>query len=235
MDIKGKLLLKEGIHSAETLSNVEFSNLPPIQKVQITERLSALSDEFVFFTHALLFTEIKMQYDPIEELMLKKDAYDTVFAFQYNKSLFKGLTFPDGSSWNNVLLGCKKEHWQEVHQLLNTMVVVSPFDSKLYSCFVSKAFIPDPNAWDGSLSDLDVKPKDWGELCERAARGIDGDHRYKNIQFPTKPLSLQIFVSGVSGPSRLAYIKSGLRPYVVYSDPEPETQMLQGVVNNHVV
>lgn len=235
MHMEGKLLLKEGQHQAETLSGVEFRNLPPIQKVQMTEKLSALSDDFVFFTHALLFTEAKMQYDPLEELMLKKDNYDMVFSVQYNKPLFNGLVFPDGSSWNRILLGCKKEHWLDVYTLLNTMVAVSSVDSKLYSCFMSQAFMPDPNQWDGSTTDIKVNPKRWGELCEMSARGLAGDSRYVDVMFPDKPSSIKIFVSGVSGPKRLAYIKSGLRPYVVYSEPEQQTIDMQGVVNDHAV
>jgi hypothetical protein len=63
---------------------------------------------------------------------------------------------------------------------------------------------------------------------------MSGDSRYTGVIFPDYPQSLKIFVAGVSGPSRLAYMRSGVRPYVAYDVAEQETLNLQEVIKDHV-
>ena len=222
MTIQGKLLEFEGVHKVDGPSSKEFNNLPPIQKVQMAEKLSALSDDFIFFNHGLLFTETGFTQDPVEEFMLKKDDYEAVFAVEYDRPLFKGLNFPGNSTWNHILLGCKKELWPELYFLLNTLIAVDPATKKIYSCFMNNVYIPDPNQWSGSLDGFKVDPVKWGELCENADRGMSGDSRYADVVFPSYPLPIKIFVTGVSGPIRLAFLKSSLRPYVYYDKAEDQ-------------
>jgi hypothetical protein len=234
MTVTGKMLEFEGVHKTDGPSSKELSNLPPIQRVQSAERLSALSGDFIFFNHGLLFTEAGMSHDPVEEFMLKKDDYEAVFAVEYDRPLFKGLKFPGDDTWNRVLLGCKRELWPDLYFLLNTLIAVSSVSKKIYSCFLSNVYIPDPNLWDGTLAGFKVDPKAWGDLCEKSDRGMSGDSRYTDVIFPDYPQSLKIFVAGVSGPSRLAYMRSGIRPYVAYDVAEQETLNLQEVIKSHV-
>lgn len=228
MTITGKLLEKEGLHKADGLSNQELKNLPPIQKVQMAESLSALSDDFVFFNHGLLFTEAGFTADPVEEFMLKKDNYEAVFAVEYDRPLFRGVNFVQDSSWNNILLGCKRDLWPDLYLLLNTLIAVGY--KGVYSCFMQNAYMPDPNTWSGDTANIKVNPSKWGEICEQADKGLSGDPKYKDVVFPSYPPFIKIFLSGVSGPSRLAYFKSGLRPFVAYDKPEEMTVALQSVL-----
>jgi len=233
MTVTGKLLEFEGVHKTDGPSSKELSSLPPIQRVQSAERLSELSGDFIFFNHGLLFTEAGMSHDPVEEFMLKKDNYEAVFAVEYDRPLFRGLNFAKDSTWNRVILGCKRELWPDLYFLLNTMVVVSP--SKIYSCFLSNVYMPDPNLWDGTTNGFKVDPRVWGDLCEQSDRGLSGDERYKNVVSPDYPQNIKIYVSGVSGPNRLAYIRSGIRPYVAYDVAEDKTKELQGVLKGHAI
>ena len=50
MTVTGKLLEFEGVHKTDGPSSKELSSLPPIQRVQSAERLSALSGDFIFLT-----------------------------------------------------------------------------------------------------------------------------------------------------------------------------------------
>ena len=226
--ITGKLLEKEGLHRSEGPSSQELKNLPPIQKVQMAESLSALSGDFVFFNHGLLFTEAGFAADPVEEFMLKLDDYQAVFAVEYERPLFKGLNFVGDGSWNKILLGCKVEVWPDLYRLLNTLIAVG--SKGVYSCFMQNAYMPDPNLWTGVMSGIDVSSAKWGEACERADRGLSGDSRYKDVAFPSYPSFIKIYLSGVSGPSRLAYFKSGLWPCVNYDKAEPATLKLQAIL-----
>lgn len=226
MTITGKLLEFEGVHKTEGPSFKELNNLPPIQKVQMAEKLSALSDDFIFFNHGLLFTEAGFTQDPVEEFMLKKDNYEAVFAIEYDRPLFKGINFPGDSTWNRILLGCRKELWPELYFLLNTLIAISPITKKVYSCFLNNVYMPDPNQWSGTLDGINVDPLKWGDLCEKADRGLSGDSRYSDIAFPGYPTPIKIFVTGVSGPIRLCFLKSGLFPFVSYDKPEEQAVLL---------
>jgi hypothetical protein len=228
--ITGKLLEKEGLHKSEGLSSQELKNLPPIQKVQMAESLSALSGDFVFFNHGLLFTEAGFTADPVEEFMLKLDDYQAVFAVEYERPLFKGLNFVGDGSWNKILLGCKVEVWPDLYRLLNTLIAVG--NKGVYSCFMQNAYMPDPNLWTGVMSGVEVSSAKWGETCERADRGLSGDSRYKDVAFPSYPSFIKIHLSGVSGPSRLAYFKSGLWPCVNYDKAESATLKLQAILEH---
>lgn len=232
--ITGKLMDIEGLYKAEGPSSAELANLPPIRRVQAANCLSDLCKDFVFFNHGLLFTEVGMSEDPVEEFMLKRDKHDAVFAVQYGRPLFRGLDSRWDQTWNSIIMGCRRELWPELYMLLNTLVAVNSAANKVYSCFLSNVYMPDPSGWDGSLVGFKVPPREWGSLCENSDRGMSGDARYSNVIFPDYPQSLKIFVTGVSGPARLAYLKSAPRPYVVYSVPEAKTLALQGVINRSV-
>lgn len=235
MVITGELFEDTGLHSAEALSVAELNNLPPIQKVQLANRLTELSGDFVFFNHGLLFTEAGFYQDPVEEFMLKKDNYEAVFAVEYSRTLFRGLNFPGDDTWNRVLMGCRIDLWPELYGILNNLVAVSRFSSKVYSCFMHNVYIPDPNSWHGDTASLKVDPSDWGTLCQLADKGLSGEEAYRDSLFPEGIPFAKIFVSGVSGPNRLSYMKSGLYPKVVYSEPESSTLALQGVMSGHVL
>lgn len=232
MAITGKLLEKEGVYLAESVSAKELASLPPVNKAQIAESLSGLLSDFVFFNHGLLFTAAGFYHDPVEEFMLKKGDIESIFALEYNKMLFRGINFknnPD-DSWNKILLGCRAELWPELYQLLNTIIATCSITNKVSSCFMSCAYMPDPNAWNGSTSGLKVSPSSWGRACERADMGMNGDPKYAGVQFPEGIPFIKVFVAGVSGPDGLSYIKSGIRPTVMHEGPEESAIKLQEAI-----
>jgi hypothetical protein len=235
MTIKGELLEIEGLHTADGPSISEINNLPPVQRVQVAERLSVLSDDFVFFNHGLFFTEAGFSSDPVEEYMLVNDDTQAVFAVEYDRPLFKGLEFPKDDTWNRVLLGCKKDFWPGLYRRLNTLIAANRFNKKVYSCFMSNVYIPDPNSWSGNKTDCDINPSHWGPMCEMADKGLRGNPDFSGNVFPSKPVGIKIYVAGVSGPDRLAYMRSALRPYVAYDVAEPKTLALQEVLGSNAV
>jgi hypothetical protein len=235
MTIEGELLEIEGLHKAAGPSISELNNLPPVQRVQVADRLSALSDDFVFFNHGLFFTEAGFSVDPVEEYLLVKDDHQAVFAVEYDRQLFKGLDFPNDSTWNRILLGCRRDFWPGLYQRLNTLIAANRFNGKVYSCFMSNVYIPDPNAWNGNKANCDVNPSHWGPMCEMADKGMRGNPEFTGRVFPSSPTGIKIYVAGVSGPDRLAYMRSALRPYVAYDVAEPKTLALQEVLSSNAV
>lgn len=217
---------QEGFYKSETLSAEEIRKLPPVKRVQMAHKLSELSSEFVFFNHGLLFTEANLTTDPVEEWMLKRDNSEAVFALIYDRPLFKGLDH----FWNKTLYGCKIEFWPEIYNLLNGVIACCKVRQLVLSCFMHTAYIPDPNEWSSDPSLCSCPPRDWGINCENAERLAQGDMSFEGFSFPVSPTPFKIHVSGVSGPKRLAYIKSCLYPYVSFAPPEQETIQMQKVM-----
>lgn len=226
----GKLPELEGVYKTDCLSVQELSRLPGISRASLSMRLSDMSSDFVFFNHGSLFTEIRLDVDPVKEFAFQSGDEDSVFFLSYDKPLFRNFV---NGFWNSVIFGCKKELWPALKQLLNSIIFKS-LDNKVYSCFVQNVYLPDPYLWKGDTENIKVPVSDWGDLCEKADRGINGDARYTNVVFPAYPPAAKIYVIGVSGPDRLAYMKSGIRPFIVYDDPEPQVLALQEIVNRHV-
>jgi hypothetical protein len=226
----GKLPEPEGVYIADCLSAQELSRLPDIERAGLSLKLSDMQSDFVFFNHGILFTEIRLDTDPVQEFVYRSGQSDSVFFLSYDRPLFRNLV---SAFWNSVIFGCKKELWPELRRTLNG-ILFKANDNKVYSCFLQNVYLPDPYLWNGSTENITVPLSDWGDLCEKADRGLNGDARYSHVVFPAYPEAAKIHVMGVSGPDRLAYMKSGLKPYIVYDDPEPETLALQEVINKHV-
>jgi hypothetical protein len=72
-------------------------------------------------------------------------------------------------------------------------------------------------------------------MCEMADKGLRGNPDFSGNVFPSKPVGIKIYVAGVSGPDRLAYMRSALRPYVAYDVAEPKTLALQEVLGSNAV
>lgn len=228
MDVKPPEL--EGVYKTDFLSAQALSRLPGIERASASVRLSDMSSDFVFFNHGILFTEIRLDADPIKEFALQSGDSDSVFFLRYDRPIFRNFS---SEFWNTVIFCCKKELWLSLKMILNNIIFKS-LDNKVYSCFVQNVYMPDPYLWKGDIENLKVPVSEWGDLCEKADRGIHGDGRYANVPFPSYPTAAKIYVMGISGPDRLAYMKSGIKPFIVYDDPEPETLALQEVINKHV-
>jgi len=72
-------------------------------------------------------------------------------------------------------------------------------------------------------------------LVKEADKGSKGIKEFEGCLFPSSPAAIKIYVAGVSGPNRLAYMRSGLMPFVDYDVPEDKTLALQGVLGSNVV
>jgi hypothetical protein len=99
---------------------------------------------------------------------------------------------------------------------------------------MSCAYMPDPNAWNGKLDGLKVKPAAWGKLCERADMGLSGNEEYKDCAFPEGIPFIKVYVSGVSRSDNFLYLASGIRPTVTSANPEPEVIQMQEAVSSVV-
>jgi hypothetical protein len=72
-------------------------------------------------------------------------------------------------------------------------------------------------------------------MCEMADKGMRGNPEFTGRVFPSSPTGIKIYVAGVSGPDRLAYMRSALRPYVAYDVAEHKTLALQEVLSSNAV
>lgn len=128
----GKLPEPEGICIADSLSAQELSNLPAIDRAGISLKLSDMQSDFVFFNHGILFTEIRLDTDPVQEFVYRSGQSDSVFFLSYDRPLFRNLVNP---FWNSVIFGCKRELWPALRTALNS-ILFKALDKKVYSCFV---------------------------------------------------------------------------------------------------
>lgn len=220
----------EAVKTADDFLSVGVGNITPIERARTAERLSVLQSEFVLFNHGMIFTETKMDSDPVQEFANRTQDSEAIFFLQYDRPLLVGMR---DRFWNSVIFACKKKLWPDLKLILNNLIFKET-TGRVYSCFVHDVYLPDPYLWDGNKSGIKHTSEQWGELCENADRGLNGDARYTNVYFPSRPLPAKIHIIGVSGPIRLAFIKSGLFPKAVYDEPEKEVLILQEALKNHV-
>jgi len=146
----GELPREEGVAAAPSLSAAEARSLPHIGKVQLAHSLKDLARDYVFFTHALLFTHAGFQADPVEEWMVTNDCVGAVFAVQFAERLFSGLRIGDPQHrdhYNHLLMGCERPVWAKLYPYLNTLMLADPGRKRYVTTFVHEGRMPDPKLW----------------------------------------------------------------------------------------
>jgi hypothetical protein len=137
MEAKEPLLVeKVGLPAREGVGKRELSprDGPPYHAARVSKAtgLRDLAEEYVLFSHGLLFTHGHWSTDPVVDYVQTQDPECLPFAIQLPRPVFSGLTYRAPSSggdtsWNSILMAVLKEHWPG---LLAYMGNVSGIDRK---------------------------------------------------------------------------------------------------------
>ena len=117
----GKTPLKIGITAASGGVSKDRIN-PQALKISQATKLSDLSKEYVFYTPALIYMKIRlMGRDPVTQFVQEYGKQVTPFSLRFNKPVFHGLNLGRDVSWNYVLFGMEREHWEAFKSFMGTM------------------------------------------------------------------------------------------------------------------
>ena len=80
-------------------------------KVTQAMSLADLAEEYVFFTHAVLFCFADFDRDPVFDYVTEYDPSCQPFHVDFPDALFAGLVHNDSLGWNHRLLLVPRSHW----------------------------------------------------------------------------------------------------------------------------
>lgn len=230
--ITGIIPRRLGWNAETPLSAAERRALPHIERVQATQKLADLDRDYVFFTHALLFTHCRADLDPVEEWMLRTGNEGAVFALQYEKPLFAGLRFrqlpgeppaAEPDVYDHVLLGCERPLWPQLYMHLNALQVVDRGRRYAASCFLHVVYAAEPRCGLGWVNPA-VQAL-WRGRCIAHEKG-EQEPLAARVRPPAEPPPVRLYALGVSDLDGVVYLETAYRPYPV-ADPEVEERARQ--------
>ena len=124
------------------------STAPDVQHSKFT--LNDLSGEWHFFNHGAFFTFAEFDYpqqDPLADWVAQQSPRPTVLLQPFRHKVFDGLTAPThfGSlTWDNVVCGIEKNHWQNLFEFLGGVVAMNSKLKRYYRPFSLDVKVPDP-------------------------------------------------------------------------------------------
>lgn len=158
-EVTGRTPVKEGIVDGgiDNPSLAELNKLPPLKRVELSDSLSSLSNDFVFFNHTMLFSKAGMDFDPLKEYQLWSGKEDAVSYILFNRPLFDGLDFPDRSGGHDRMLSfVSVEDWPAIERAIGKFTVLSRVHNYMFLCEMTKVKIPDPKQ-----PSLTIEPYVW--------------------------------------------------------------------------
>ncbi len=159
VELTGMTPVPEGIvdGNIEAPSMAELRNLPPIRRVELSNSISDLSSDFVFFNHTMLFSKGGMDFDPIKEYQLWKGQSDVVSYVMFDRPLFNGLDYHDRSGGHDSMLSfASLEDWAVIEKALSKFTILNRARNFLFLCELTKVRIPDPKQ-----PSLTIEPYVW--------------------------------------------------------------------------
>jgi len=106
--------------------------------------LMELSQTYVFFTHAALFTYGNWARDPINDYIAEEDPYCFPFWMSFDKPIFSGLFCRDKNTkrtyreWNYRLIGCPKNSWPDLQKFLHSLSGINHDEGRFHITIMQK-------------------------------------------------------------------------------------------------
>ena len=93
--LEGRVPVSEGVVDGgiDNPTLEDLKKLPPLKRVELSDSLHSLSNDFVFFNHTALFSKGGLDFDPLKEYQIWADNQDLVSYVIFNRSIFRRL-FP---------------------------------------------------------------------------------------------------------------------------------------------
>jgi hypothetical protein len=123
----------------------ELNRLPPLKRVELSDSLSSLSNDFVFFNHTMLFSKGGLDFDPIKEYQVFANKPELVNYVVFNRPIFSGLDFPDNTGGHDFILSFVPiEHWDTIYRAIGNITILNRANGYMFLCEAVKVKIPDP-------------------------------------------------------------------------------------------
>lgn len=144
--MEGRVPVKEGIHDAglDNPSVADLKSLPPIKRLELSNSISELSEDFVFFNHTMLVSKGGMDFDPFKEFQLWSGKTECVSYVGFDRPLFGNLGRDASLNCNNLLAFMPIEEWESAFSAVNKFTILNREKGYLYLCEAIKVKIPDP-------------------------------------------------------------------------------------------
>lgn len=184
-ELTGSVPVPEGIVDGkiDTPSMEELSKLPPLKRVELSESLSSLSNDFAFFNYTMLFSKGGMDFDPFKEYQMWKGRQDVINYAIFNRPLFDGFDFSDRSGGHDKMLAfVNMEDWAVIERALVKFTILNRKTNSLFLCEMSKVKIPDPKQ-----PNLTIEPYVWKMYGSNVSWGYAGFPVPKIVKKPADP------------------------------------------------
>jgi hypothetical protein len=98
---------------------------PRVLRVGNASGLRELQRDYAFYTPALIYMKIRLLgRDPLSQFIQEYGQEVLPFSIRFNKPIFHGLNLGRDTSWNYVLFGVERQHWEPFKSFMGTMAFV---------------------------------------------------------------------------------------------------------------
>lgn len=111
--------------------------------------LASLAEEYVYFSHGILFTYFDWSHDPVSDVVKDTGGNITPFRIELPAPVFKFLNIKDvnnntvDDSWNRTILAVKKEEWPQLFRFLNSLSGFDPAKKMFHTVVFQTVLISD--------------------------------------------------------------------------------------------
>lgn len=138
---------REGTH---TRSELPLPDSPGYQIATFAKavRLLDLTQEFVLFTHAPLFTHGNWLHDPVFDYFVECNPIHVPFQINLPRRLFLGLEIRQGrrlinDDWNYRLLAIHKDGWEDFFRFMGQVGGINRDDKRYHTLLAQQMPVPD--------------------------------------------------------------------------------------------
>lgn len=147
VELTGRVPVDEGIvdGNIDTPSIVDIKKMPPLKRVELSDSISSLTNDFVFFNHTMLFSKGGLDFDPLQEYQGWCGKDNAINYVVFNRPIFHNFDFPDKSGKHDSILAFTSiEHWPVVERAIGKMTILNRPKSYMFLCEAVKVKMPDP-------------------------------------------------------------------------------------------
>ena len=145
--LEGRVPVDEGIVDGgiDTPSLEELKRMPSLKRVEISDSLSSLSNDFVFFNHTMLFSKGGLDFDPLAEYQGWCGKDNVINYLMFERNLFSNFDFTDSTGGHDKMLAfTSMEHWPIIEKAIGRMTILNRSKNYMFLCEAVKVKIPDP-------------------------------------------------------------------------------------------
>lgn len=147
VEVTGNIPVEEGIKDVGLYapSLEELKKMPALKRVELSDSLSSLSNDFVFFNHTMLFSKGGLDFDPLTEYQGWCGKDDVINYMVFNRRLFSNFDFHDNSGGHDKILAFTSiEHWPAIKRAIGNLTILNRSKNYMFLCEAVKVKIPDP-------------------------------------------------------------------------------------------